>query len=244
LKYFQIVQSIGLFVIPPFIFGKFFSGNSAHYLRLDVSPNSFRLLWLLVIMITAIPVINLLASLNSMIRFPEFMSGVQNYIDEASKSYQTTTEAFMKVSTFWGLGMNLLIVAVIPAIGEELFFRGILQRIFVNWTRNIHWGILIPAFIFSAFHLEFYGFFPRWLLGIMFGYFLVWSGSIWVPIFAHFVNNSLAVIAYYLVNKGILNDKTIDIGSNSDILPYTIICGIVSGFGIYWLYRKRFERQD
>ena len=243
LKYLQLFQSIGLFIIPPFILGKFFSGNSVHYLKLDTPLKSYRFALVIVIMITSIPVINFLAALNSMIRFPEFMSDVQNYIDSASKSYQTTTEAFMKVSTFKGLMANLFIIAVIPALGEEFLFRGVLQRIFTNWTRNIHWGILIPAFFFSACHLEFYGFFARWLLGIMFGYLLVWSGSIWIPVFAHFINNSFAVIAYYLINKGILSEKIADVGSTSEILPYTIICIVISGFGLYLMYLKRLERK-
>jgi len=115
----------------------------------------------------------------------------------------------------------------------------VFQRIFSNWTQNPHWGIFISAFIFSAIHFEFYGFFPRLILGMMFGYFLYWSGSIWLPILAHFVNNGIAVITFYLISSGRLNEKMADIGSTSDILPITISCCIFMGAGIYYLYKKR-----
>jgi membrane protease YdiL (CAAX protease family) len=239
LKYLQMVQSIGLFVVPPFLLGKFFSGDSIRYLKLDISANLN--IWILafILMFTAIPAIDFLAELNSKIRLPEFLSGLQSYIDSSSKAYQETSDAFMKVTGIKGLSINLLIVAVIPAIGEELLFRGILQRIFINWTRNVHWGIIIAAFIFSAFHLEFYGFFPRWLLGIMLGYMLVWTGSIWVPIFAHFVNNATAVILYYLVHVKVLNEKVTEFGANPEFYLYTLVLTIISVGCVYLLYQKR-----
>ena len=140
------------------------------------------------------------------------MSAIQQYIDQTSKTYETITESFMKGNSFMGLLENLLVIALIPALAEEFLFRGVFQRIFINWTRNPHWGIIITSFIFSVIHLEFYGFFPRWLLGILFGYMLLWSGSIWLPIIAHFLNNGIAVITYFLINNGRVNTKMADIG--------------------------------
>jgi membrane protease YdiL (CAAX protease family) len=234
-----MVQSIALFVVPSFILGKIFSGNSTHHLKLDVAPDTTPLGLVLVIMLTAIPAIDLLAALNSAIRLPDFMSGIQHYIDDTSKTYQQATDAFMNVFNLKGLAINLFIIAIVPAIGEELLFRGILQRILINWTRNVHWGIIIAAFVFSAFHFEFYGFFPRWLLGIMFGYMLVWTGSLWIPVFAHFINNALAVIIYYLIHVKVLDEKMADLGGSRQYLPYTMICSILSVFFVYLLYQRR-----
>ena len=138
-----------------------------------------------------------------------------------------------------GLFINLLMIAIIPAIGEEFFFRGLLQRIFSNWVRNTHWGIIISAFLFSAIHMQFYGFFPRFLLGAMFGYLFVWSGSLWLPVLAHFINNSLAVIAYYLVSIRVLDEKVVNIGSSSYFMPITFICLLFTGLGIFQLYKNR-----
>ena len=85
--------------------------------------------------------------------------------------------------------INMVMIGVIPAIGEEFLFRGALQKIFSEWTKNKHLGIWISAILFSAMHLQFYGFIPRMLLGALFGYTLLWTGSLWIPIFGHFVNN-------------------------------------------------------
>jgi membrane protease YdiL (CAAX protease family) len=237
-KFLQLFQSIALFVVPSFILGKIFSDNSIRYLKLDIAPDKTRWALALIIILTAIPVINWIAELNALIKLPAFLSGIQQYIDSTSKAYQTAMDAFMNVSNLKGLAINLFIVALVPAIGEELLFRGILQRIFINWTRNIHWGIIIASFIFSAFHLEFYGFFSRWLLGIMFGYMLVWTRSLWIPIFAHFINNALAVIIYYLIHVKVLNEKAAEIGANNESMYYTIICTIVSAYCMVVLYQK------
>src|SRR5690606_2422366 len=104
------------------------------------------------------------------------------------------TEKILQVTSFSGLLLNLLVIAIIPAIGEELLFRGCLQPVFHRWTKNIHIAIWITAIIFSAIHVQFYGFIPRMLMGAVFGYMLYWGRSIWLPIIAHFINNATAVI--------------------------------------------------
>jgi uncharacterized protein len=239
LKYFQIVQSVGLFIIPPFFLAKLFSGKSFAYLHVEVLPSAINVGLVVCIMVFAIPVINLLATANSMIKFPEYLSGLEHYMMNKENEAKDITDAFLKVSSVGGLVVNLIMMGVVAAVGEELLFRGVLQCIFSNWTKSFHWGIVISAFIFSALHMQFYGFFPRWFLGIMFGYMFVWSGSLWLPIFAHFLNNSIAVITYYFINKGIVNEKAADIGSTTDILPYTVLFTFLTGFAIYFLYKNR-----
>ena len=239
LKYIQIIQSTSLFIIPPLILGKIFIGNSTEYLRINRSPMTNEIVIVLLLMIILLPVINLIAELNSMIKFPEFMSSIERYLQKTEKEAEALTEAFLKVTTIKGLCLNLLMIGVIPAIGEEFFFRGVLQRILSNWTRNKHWGIIIAAFIFSLIHMQFYGFFPRFLLGAMFGYLFVWSGSLWLPIIAHFVFNSMQVIAYYLVSINIIDEKIVNIGSSINLLPVTFVCLLITGLGIYKLYQNR-----
>lgn len=238
-KFFQSVEGIGFFMVPAIVLGYAFSGNGFSHLKLNKTPKGKSVLWVLIIAISSIPVVNFIAGLNSMIKFPQSMAGIQQYIDQTSKTYETITESFMKGNSFMGLLENLLVIALIPALAEEFLFRGVFQRIFINWTRNPHWGIIITSFIFSVIHLEFYGFFPRWLLGILFGYMLLWSGSIWLPIIAHFLNNGIAVVTYFLINNGRANTKMADIGSTFDILPFTIICGAIMAASIYFLYKRR-----
>ncbi len=239
LKYIQIVQSTSLFIIAPIFLAKIFSGNSSNYLHINKRPQISQMVIVAMLIVVLLPVTNLIAELNSMIKFPDFMSSIEAYLQRTEKEAETLTEAFLKTTSINGLCINLLMIGVIPAIGEEFLFRGVLQRIFSNWTKNSHWGIIISALIFSAIHMQFYGFFPRFLLGAMFGYLFLWSGSLWLPILAHFVNNSLAVIAYYLVSINVIDEKIINIGISSSQIPLTLTCIIPSALGIYKLYTTR-----
>ncbi len=215
LKYFQVVQSFGLFIVPPFILGWLFYGKTAEYLFLNKPFQSSSVFLVIVMMFFAAPFINLIGELNANMVFPEWMSGVESWMKNAEENAEMLTKAFLKVDSVGGLFFNLFMVALLPAVGEELLFRGVIQRILTRWTRSYHWGIWIAAILFSALHMQFYGFVPRMLLGVLFGYLLVWSGSMWLPVLAHFINNAIAVIAYYFVDKKLLNPNIEEIGSTA-----------------------------
>ena len=167
-------------------------------------------------MFFAAPFINFIGELNANMVLPEWMSGVEKWMRNAEDNAEVLTKAFLKVDSINGLLFNLFMIAFLPAIGEELLFRGVIQRIFTNWTRSYHWGIWISAILFSALHMQFFGFIPRMLLGAMFGYLLVWSGSMWLSIFAHFLNNGIAVIAMYMIDKNMLTGDVEVVGSTQE----------------------------
>ncbi len=227
LKYFQIVQSIGLFIVPPFVIGYFININSVQYLKINNKPDIISLIIAGVTMIAAIPIINFIAEINSQISLPEFLSSIENWMKETENSAQEITDAFLNVNSIYGLLFNILMIAVLPAVGEELLFRGVIQRIFIDWTKNTHIGILIAAILFSAMHIQFYGFLPRLILGLFFGYLLVWSNTIWLPVTAHFINNAFAVIFIYLINKNIINEDIETIGATYETITYTLISLII-----------------
>ena len=149
------------------------------------------------------------------------------------------TKVFLNVTNIKGLLVNLIVMAIIPAIGEELLFRGIIQKLFIEWTKNIHWGIIIAAFIFSSLHFQFYGFIPRMIMGIFLGYLLVWYKSIWLPIIVHFINNSFAVLVYYFFNNKDIFEEFESVGTESETWIYTIISIFVVSVFILLLYRKK-----
>jgi len=216
LKYFQVVQSIGVFIVPPFILGWLYHGKIAEYLNLNKKINFASVLLVLVLSFSASPFINFIGEINANMQFPAWLSGVENWMKNAEDKAAEITEAFLKVESTGGLIFNIFMIAFLPSIGEELLFRGVIQRIFTNWTRNYHWGIWISALLFSALHMQFYGFIPRMFLGVLFGYLLVWSGSMWLPIIAHFINNAVAVVAMYLIDKELLSPEIEEIGTTSD----------------------------
>jgi membrane protease YdiL (CAAX protease family) len=136
--------------------------------------------------------------------------------------------------------MGFIIIAVLPAIGEEFTFRGWLQPAFEKATGNPHIAIWVSAFLFSAFHFQFFGFVPRLLLGAMFGYMMYWSGNLWVPIVAHFVNNGFSVVMMYLHQL-----KLVDFDAeSSEALPliYVIPFAILFGFLMFFL-KKNVQRE-
>ncbi len=215
LKYFQTVQAIGLFIVPPLVLGYLFQGNTWRYLYLDKPFTSSTFLLVIVLMFTMAPFINFMGEWNSNMHLPDWMGGIEDWMRKTEDDAARLTEAFLDVKTLPGLAFNIFMVAFLPAIGEELLFRGVIQKIFTRMTRNTHWGIWISAILFSTMHLQFYGFVPRVLLGALFGYLLVWSGSMWLPMLGHFLNNALAVVAMFFVNTGMINPDVEEFGSTS-----------------------------
>ena len=136
--------------------------------------------------------------------------------------------------------ISILIVGVLTGIGEELFFRGGLQNILRTCPMSPHLAIWITAVIFSAMHFQFYGFIPRVLLGAFFGYLAFWSKSIWLPIFAHTLNNSLVVISSWLISRNTSNIDFNKIGTDFSPEAYTliVISIIATTLGILILKRQ------
>lgn len=243
LKYFQVVQSVGLFIVPPVILAWLFHGKIAEYLYLKRNATSTSIFLVAILIIFALPLINFIGEWNTRMEFPEFLAGMERWMKNAEENAAELTEAFLKVETTGGLLFNLFMIAFLPAIGEELLFRGVIQRIFTGWTRNHHWGIWISAILFSALHIQFYGFVPRMLLGVLFGYLLVWSGSMWLPIVAHFFNNGFAVVAMYLIDKNVLNPGVEEIGASPGS-QYAAILSLALVFLLMFLIKKENQGKE
>ena len=244
MKYFQVIISIGIFVLPPFIIAYVFKGGITRYLSLNRKPYLFSILIVSITMILAIPFINFLAEWNSKLSFPEALAGIEHFMKTAEKDAEKLTLAFLKAEGAGTLFINLFVIALIPAIGEELLFRGVFQRIITDWARNVHVGIWVAAFMFSAMHFQFYGFVPRMLMGAFFGYLLVWSKNIWLPVAAHFVNNAFAVVAFYLMGRSVISDKaeTIGTGDGSFIAASVSITFVI--LLLYILFKYEREKKE
>ncbi len=165
----------------------------------------FRVSWILIILIFAImfisnPVIEFLSNLNQKMVLPSFLK----WMRDSEDLNQKLMEALLQMNNVWDVIIDVILVGLLTAIVEEFMFRGVLQTIFLRWTKNIHAAIWITAILFSAFHMEFFGFLPRVALGALFGYFVAWSGSIWTSVWAHFINNGSIVVITYLFNKKLI----------------------------------------
>ena len=236
LKYLQILQGIGLFILPALLIAILFFEKGPIQFGYRESPSFISIFWIMVVVFFGLPVINQLTAWNMSLELPEFLSGIEDAMKRMEDSAALLTEAFLSTKSIWGLMVNLVMIAVIPAIGEELFFRGILQKFFIDWTKNPLRGILIVSFLFSFFHLQFYGFLPRFYLGVLFGLMYYWSGTIWLPIIAHFINNGAAVMIYFFFGKEVVEQNFDSVGTlenNWFLFLISMLLVVVSLFQIY-----------
>src|SRR5690554_5215227 len=160
---------------------------------------------------------------NMHVDFPEFMSGFEEWALLKEKEMMKIT---LYLTDFGNVGeflVGVLVIGVLAGIGEEYLFRGVLQPKLHHYTGNAHAGIWIAAFIFSAIHFQFYGFLPRLMLGALFGYLYLYSGSLVYPIIAHILNNALTVIAVYLNKLGMIE---FEIEGAAEMEWYYILFGI------------------
>jgi uncharacterized protein len=240
LKYFQVIQSIGFFILPAILAGWFFEGNAIKYLKANTSSSVKIFVLTIFIMFLSLPAINWIISVNEMMKLPAALHDIEQWMKDTEDQASQLTNAFLNTETIGGLAVNLFMIALLPAVGEEMLFRGILQRLFSEWFRNIHVAIFFTAFIFAAIHLQFYGFLPRMLLGAFFGYLFWWSGSLWLPIFAHFLNNGAAVIVSFLASRNIVSQDYENFGSTDNVI---LIVGsiVITGLLLFLVYRLRFK---
>jgi membrane protease YdiL (CAAX protease family) len=246
IRFFQIFQSVGVFIIPSFLLAYIFHENYLEYLKLKRKPLLISIILSMITIIISIPLINYLSYLNSGIDLPDSMATLENKIIEMENEANLVMESFLDTQTIKGLAANLVMICILPAIGEELLFRGIFQRLFAEWTKNVHLGVILAALLFSFIHFQFFGFLPRFLLGIYFGYLLVWSRTVWLPVIAHFTNNTIAVVYYHFSGSSIGSSKIDRLGtSEGDLIFLVMSCTLLALllFMIYASTRSGFARR-
>ena len=237
LKYLQTIQAIALFILPALMVPALFGSNYKEYLSIKKTPAFQFVIIALCITVVAIPFINITELWNSKMKLPSSFAALENWMKTSEQNAAVLSEGFLKVSTIGGLLFNVFMMAILPALGEEFVFRGVFQRLFTEWFKNYHCGIIASAALFSAFHMQFYGFIPRMLLGMSFGYMLAWSGSLWVPIIAHFINNAFGIVFYFLYYKNIASDSLLKAGTQNNGYLMAII-SLISVSALLWYFHK------
>ncbi len=235
-KLIQISGSIGTFIIPAFLFSYLFEGDLFSYYRFRNQTGMLPMLLIVLMMVSVIPFINYMAEINMKMEIPI------RALDQVLRTLEETAEemmvAFTATKSVGGLLVNLLMIGVIAAVGEELIFRGLFQRLMIDMVKNVHLAIFLTALLFSAFHFQFYSFLPRFVLGLVLGYLMFYGRSIWYPILAHFVNNAMGVIYYYFNSRGSADDMLEEIGTSS-LIPVAAIVSLALFlfFGFLWYYQ-------
>mgnify|MGYP003687142145 FL=1 len=182
---------------------------------------------IVILFIVLIPLINYSVMLNELLDLPEFLHSIETWMKNAEESAKKITTAFLSMNSISELLLNIVLIAVLPALGEELIFRGILQQLINKDLKTYHIGIWVSAIIFSAIHFQFYGFFPRMFLGAFFGYLFYWSGNLWLAIFAHCLNNATGVIAAYYLGSNSHESEFDQLGTKDGSEIFTLISAVL-----------------
>lgn len=217
-----VIQDLLVFIIPAIAVAMLSTRFPASLLAVDKLPDFRMTVLAIVALLLSLPAMNLIIEWNQNISLPESLKSIEEQMRNMEQSAEASIKLLLGGSNIAGLIVNILIVGVLAGFSEELFFRGALQRLLTSGGIMPHLMIWVTAFIFSAFHLQFFGFVPRMLLGAFFGYLLWWSGSLWLPILLHSLNNSIVVIAEWVnenqVDATDINKIGVSEGTTPDII--------------------------
>ena len=158
-----------------------------------------QIFYVFVIGLCAMIALSVVVEWNLTIQIPE--SDFQQWAQAKEAELKILTEYIINFQSIGQFLVALVVVGVFAAIGEEILFRGLLQNLLASVTGNVHVAIWIAAIVFSAIHLQFYGFFPRVLLGALFGYLYLWSGKLSIAMLAHFFHNGISLVIAFVASQ-------------------------------------------
>jgi len=240
MKWSQIIQSICIFIIPSWICSYLFYSNPRVIMPGTGKTKWHLLLFPVLIIVFSQPFISWLGWFNQQLTLPESWDGLYHWISSKEEELQRLTKLFITHEHWTDFLLNAFMLAILPAIGEEWLFRGVLQRQLNDWFKSAHVAILITAIIFSAIHIQFLTFLPRFVLGLILGYMLLFTKNMWFPIIAHFTNNFMAlmVFQYYQTTDPTVNPLETEM-PQPDGMGIIISLGLI--YALMYILKQRVE---
>lgn len=224
----QIVSTLVLFAVPALLFAVIVNKQPFRYLGFATHSNFRQFYLVLLIAIAALFSQSILSQLNEWIPISKHWEQVFKRMED---EYAKEVLNMVQMKTFADYVYSLIIIAFLPALFEELFFRGALQQMFIGMFRNAFWGILITSIFFSAAHFSYYGFLTRLFLGLVLGYIFYYGKNIWLNVTMHFLNNAVVVTGLYLLSRsGKLTEKSMQDDN------YPVFVGIIAIIGVLALF--------
>lgn len=224
------------FVVATWLALIFVKANPWIYTSLNEFGKNDKYFWALGLLVVSIPLIGFLMEWNQIFGERFLSQDLKKWFMEKENENERLFSVLLETKGFKNLAINLVVMALIPAISEEIFFRGFLLKTFHGITKNIHWAIFFTSVIFSAVHLQFFKLIPMMLLSAILGYLVYWSRSLWPSIFLHIVNNSMVVLAHYFSEN-----KSLEILSEDYQFPIWIVVAssfLLIGIFIYFHQNK------
>ena len=235
------VQDVFAFIVPAILAMTIFYRRPLHVMCLDRAPGLKAILVVLAFYLVSLPAMNWLVDFNQSVTLPSWMSGLEQAMRTMEDSAADATEQLLDINTMWQFLSSVFVIGIMAGLSEEILFRGAMQRTMQDSRLNTHVVVWITAIVFSAFHMQFFGFIPRMVLGAWLGYLLVWTRSLWVPIIAHTLNNSTVVFFSYMANKGIVAE---DFGDHlglpaSGAFPWLAVLSLLASLALaVWASRN------
>jgi hypothetical protein len=219
----EACASLGSFLFTALLFAQLESESPNKHLRITTAVPAKMIVLTVIGILAAQFFIDFLTTLNGKIPLPSWL----NFLKDEEKNISDITDALLNFKHFGKFIILTIVIAVIPAIGEEFFFRGLLLGDMLKEKVNPAIAIMSSALVFAIAHFEFQSTLSIWVLGIFLGYLYYVSGSIWLSVIAHFVNNVLVIVLKYLYNTGVIKQ---DLANATTPLYMTVI-----GIGVFAL---------
>ena len=228
------MQDILAFILPAVVSMAIIYRRPFHVMGLDRAPSWLAITIVIVFYVISLPAMNWLVEMNKAMSLPSWMAGIEQAMRTAEDNAAEVTQEMLNINSVGQLILCVLVVGVMAGLSEEMLFRGAMLRTMQDSRLGNHAVVWITAFLFSALHMQFYGFVPRMLLGVWLGYLFVWTGSLWVPIIAHTLNNSTVVLMSYLSNKGVIPEG---FGDNLGLpaagsFPWLATCSLIASLAL------------
>jgi len=233
-----VVQDIFMFILPPMITALIVTRQPVRLLAIGRGFSWPVLAVAIAVLVVSSPFMSWIIELNESVHLPESMASIEASLRAMEDNAAATVDSLLGPSTPANMLINILIIGVMAGFSEELFFRGGLQRLLSTTRLSSSAAVWISAIVFSALHLQFFGFVPRLMLGVFFGYLLVWSGSVWLPMIIHTLNNSM-----YVVLKQVTGSGEPEFGGAEQSWIAISVSFLLTAAGLWYLYHNRINKK-
>ena len=239
------VQDLLAFILPAVVTMAILYHRPLSVMGLGTAPSWGAIAIVVLFYLISLPAMNWLVELNKAMSLPAWMSNIEQAMRSAEDSAAEITREILDINSVWQFIVCVFVVGVMAGLSEEMLFRGAMLRTMQDSRLGKHAVVWITAILFSALHLQFYGFVPRMLLGVWLGYLLMWTRSLWVPIIAHTLNNSTVVLMSYLSQAGFLPESYGDnIGLPAEgNFPWLAVASLILSIAIVIVCHRHFMKE-
>lgn len=234
----QFFTQVVVFILPAYIYLKVQKKPIIETLDLNKKSSLRSFIYGVGLLLLSLPVVDLLNKVNQNMVLPQSWATLEAFLKTMESQALLMTETMLNTTSMFGLFNVIVVMALMPALSEEILFRAIIQKAFCRALKNPHIAIIVTSIIFSAIHFQFYGFLPRFFIGLILGYTYFYTRNLWIPIMIHFLNNATSVVLYFLWNRGLINVNPLTDTSISPGYMTVLFALLAIGVVMYELYKR------